>query len=289
MQEISRLPGRRRKNLAHCPVDVLQGIEGKARLAVVVLQKPDQFPILPGWSGQSGKLFGYGADQAIMIRRTEGHAAALLQHQVVDQADAAALRHRVNLVLAVRVEGDPGQFGRIAPGHVDHCFPITVAHDQFSAPAGHRQGNHQGRHHALRLLGVPVRPEKTAGLIDQQLVQFRIQPVSRASEALGGPVQQSGKRAVPCPSGDIHHAGTNLTAVPHPGVNNGVRPPAVGRGIRGGDQFLHLRPRNRQGKRSDFSNLDAGGRRNQAPMGAVIPGSVHRSDQLLQPVQIAVG
>ncbi len=120
-----------------------------------------------------------------VVWRRCGDLRTRRQYQVVDQTGAVAVRHGPDFMFAIGVEGRIDQFGGLFAAHVNNRLLIKMTDVQFAPFAGDRQSDHQGCHHAIRLLRVPVRRKETVPFVDQEFVEFRPDCFRRKAESLG--------------------------------------------------------------------------------------------------------
>ena len=179
--------------------------------------------------------------QMPVVRCGRGRLAARRQDQVEDQAGAVSFGHRQNLVFAVGIEGRVIQFGGIFAAHVYYRLPILVTDDQLAPLAGDRQCDDQGRHHAVRLLGVAVRSEEAALLVDQELVEFRLHRTRRIAEPFGRAVKDVPERLVPGLASHDDLVRRDLPAVTDRPVQYRLFAPSIGRAFSKRHQLLQLR------------------------------------------------
>ena len=140
----------------------------------------------------------------------------------------------------------------------------------------------QRRDHAVRLLRIAVRGEEAAGFVDEQLVQPRIEPLGRATEAGRRLVENPFERVPPRTSGYVNPRRGDLPAVAYRRVDQRVRPLAVGRAFRRGDQGANLRLGNRKGEHADAVHLQPWHGREQAAVRVEVAWTVDGEQQLFE-------
>ena len=87
-------------------------------------------------------------------------------------------------MFAIGIEGGIAQFqaGRRALERNLVTLPL-VRDDQLPPGMNRREGNHQSCDHAVKLLAVTVRKEEPSLLVDEQLVEMRLQSVLLQAQA----------------------------------------------------------------------------------------------------------
>ncbi len=187
-----------------------------------------------------------------------------------------------DFVGAVGVERGERQLRRFPGGQVDGDLALPVADDQLAAGAGDRQGDRQRRDHAVHLLRVAMRCEETAGFVDEQLVQPRVEPLGRAAEPGRRLVENPLERIPPRLSGHANPGRVDLPAVAYRGIDQRVRALAVRRAFRRGNQGADLRLGNRKGEQADVVHLQPWHGREQPAVRAEITGTVDGEQQLFE-------
>ena len=248
--------GRRGQGLRSGGIGVLERIEGQSRLAVLVVEQPHQLLrrvvlVLPRDEALRDQV-----DLLAVVRRLARRGlVAGPQAQVEDERQAMARRDRPDLVRAVGVERRERKLRRLLDLHVGGHLDAAVAHDQRAALARDRQRDRQGGDHAVRLLGVAVGGEEAAALVDEQLVEPGIEPVGRAAEPLRRRVEDLRERLRPRAAREVNPLRADLPAVADRGVDERVRPLAVGRALRCRDQVADLRLGHREGQHAGAVHL----------------------------------
>jgi hypothetical protein len=138
-----------------------------------------------------------------------GLRARVVLDQVPGEHEPVAVGDRRHLVQAVGVEGREAGLERVVAAEIDARFLVAVAHDQPAAGAAGRQGEHEGRDHAGRLLAVAVRLEEITRPVDQQLVELGPQSAANA-EAVAHLVENLVEHAPQAGALDRDAAGVDL-------------------------------------------------------------------------------
>ena len=242
-----------RQNAGHGGIDVLQHGKGQTRLAVLVIEQPDQFVGRVPGAAPLGQPLRKQVDLRGVVRglpRRVGVTGA--KTQIEHERQAMTFSYRPDFVRTVGIERRERQFRRFSGGHVDGALAVAVADDQLAAGARGRQRDRQGGNHAVGLLGVAVGREETARFVDQQLVEWRVEPVEGATEARRHQSEDSAESLRPCGTRQPHPLGFDLPAVANRPVDEGLRSLAVGRALGPLDQCPNLRLGNgkRQGARA---------------------------------------
>ena len=261
---------RSRQHMRDRVVGVLQGVEGQARRRVVVLEQPDKLagtliaPVgqMPGDRVCFGGIVGGGAGRLGIARQDA---------EVVDQRQPVTVADRSRLVRTVGVEGGEGQFRRLCRVHVDDLLTVAVADDQLPASTCRGQRDRQRRHHAVDLLGVPVRREEAVDGVDQQFVELRLEAAAAETQALRHGVQNSREGVVPCVPGDAQPGRVDLPAVAYRCIDYGLRAVSVRRTFGDLRQSTDLEIGNRKGEQSDVRDVYSRHGEKQPTVGAVVP------------------
>ena len=183
---------------------------------------------------------------------------------------------------AIRVEGDEGKLGRLVGAQVDDGLALAVTDDQLAAGARHRQRHHQRGHHAIHLLGVPVRGEEPTRFVHQQLVKLRRRVFGRAAESRCRLPNHLCQRVVPRAAGDVHARRIDLPARTNGTIHQRLLTPAVRRRLRRRGQRTRLLLGDRKGERARPFHLDTRHRRQQPALHAVISRPVDGPQQHFQ-------
>ena len=183
-------------------------------------------------------------DLCIVSRRPERSARAMA-NQVVDQDQPAAGSNRADLVPAVGVESGVSDFRRLRRREVEADLALAVADAQLAAGVERRQDDHQGGEHPRRLLGITMADEKTAGIVDQQLVQLGRDGFADTQTGFAAR-DDVGQMLVPVTSAKVHTVGTDLPRPAHRGVDQGIATPAIRRLFGDGDERFGLCRQQRQ-------------------------------------------
>ena len=262
---------RRRQHLRHGRVGALQRGEGQPRCAVLVVEQPDQLVGRAFLAAPCGELLRDPGDlPAVVGRLARGVPVPGAQAQVEHQREAMAFEHRPDLVRAVGVEGRERQLGGLFRVHVDGDLAVLVADDQLAAGARDRQGDREGCDHAVGLLGVAVRQEEPARLVDEQLVELGVEPLARAAETRRRGLEDARERLRPRVPFQPHPLRVDLPAVADRGVHQRLRPLAVGCPLGRLDQGAYLRLGHRKGHHAGAFDLQPWHGREQPAVGAEV-------------------
>ena len=156
---------------------------------------------------------------------------------------------------AVGIEGGPGNLGHISAAQVESSFAPVMTDHQFTARVQRRQRDDQRAEHPGRLLRVTMLEEKAALVVDQQLVQLGLHP-GACAETHGRAFDDAVEHSRPVPAPDANAVDADLPGAAHGGVDQRVRPSAIGRALSRRDELSGLRRQQRQGDRADALNLD---------------------------------
>ena len=146
---------------------------------------------------------------------------------------------------AVGIEGGESDFRRIFGVQVEYHFSIQVPHDQLAATMSRGHNDHQGREHAGDLFGVPVTEEEAAGVIDEKLVEVRLDRLlhAKAASCVG---YEFGQRRLPTTPADLNPARIDLPGSSHVAIEHRFLAASMGCRLGYGDQSLSLRLRKRE-------------------------------------------
>ena len=268
------------EHLRHGVVGILQRVEGKPALAVLVVEQPHEL-VRDSLVAPADETLRDRRRQVREIRRA-GRGTGRTQEQIEDERDAVALRERPNLVRAIRVERRERQLGRLARAEVEDLFPPSMAHDQLSPGPRRGQRQRQGRDHPRHLLGVSMLREKASRAVDEEFVEFGVQPLGREPETVGHEAHHLREGIRPRAPGQTNLRGVDLPAVANRRVHDGLGPFAVGRALGCPDQRSNLRVRHRKREFSGTVHEDTRHRCIEPPADAIVAGTVDRTQELLE-------
>jgi hypothetical protein len=119
-------------------------------------------------------------------------------------------------VVAVGIEREQGEIGGLARSAAEDPFLSAMLHSHGTAAVFRRQDDHERADHLVSLFGVLVRLEELPFLVEEQLVEHRLELslIGKTEVGLNGP-QVPRECGFPGSRGDLDAARGDLPGVAH--------------------------------------------------------------------------